>query len=527
MIDRVLFSWIGFRDLNFIAAQLDDENFSNALQKAKTASRQSGGNVSDSLDFSPIVNIVNYNLDKKTAFIKLILFCDLNNQILHNGVKKYFQRYIDSVEVIKVSTSDVHNYGDVLSSAIAGWRQIDDLDGVEACFNLSSGTTAMGAFLTVLGQARYADKAKFIQVGGSEKEIQEFSIDFNLASFAVNETLQKIEQTAFKPIAGNSPEIRKAKRYAEKAARTDLNVLIYGETGTGKELFARAIHDASDRKEKKFHAINCATFTEDLLAAELFGSVKGAFTGAVDKDGVLKKLNGGTLFLDELEACPSKVQSQLLRVLQPPTGKGLTCRRFSPVGNEDKEIESDVRIIAATNEHLESQNFRTDLFNRVAQLRIDLPALRERRGETGLLAKKLFDDFRTQLDGEFFNKKLCDSAIKFIESRAWLGNVRELQNALTQAIVFSESNDITIDDFDQNLPSLASCQGCEKDDFDLSKGVDLKSIIDKETIRLQKGYVKKALAVTNGNKTKAAELLGITYQTIDNWKKAWEEYEQK
>ena len=186
MSNRVLFSWIGFRDLNFIAAQLNDKNFFDALQEAKTASRQSGGNVSDSLDFSPIVNIVNYNLDKKTAFIKLILFCDLNNPILHNGLKKYFQRHIDSVEVIKVSTSDVHNYGDVLSSAIVGWRQIDDLDEVEACFNLSSGTTAMGAFLTVLGQARYADKAKFIQVGGSEKKIQEFSIDFNLASVAIN-----------------------------------------------------------------------------------------------------------------------------------------------------------------------------------------------------------------------------------------------------------------------------------------------------------------------------------------------------
>ncbi len=521
---RVLFSWIGFRDLNWINNQLGEKSFADELKKAKESRT---GIKKDPI--SPIFTAYSYLANHKQPLDKLVIFSDINNEILHNGIKKGFKICADQVDIVEVEVpvTDVRNYGYILASAAKQWQyvkaQIKDWRDVDPYFSLSSGTTAMRAFWTVLGHVYCGAKAKFIDVSEDCSNTEVYKIDFNLASFAINEALQKIEQTAFKPIAGNSPEIRKAKRYAEKAARTDLNVLIYGETGTGKELFAKAIHDAGARKEKKFHAINCATFTEDLLAAELFGSVKGAFTGAVDKEGLLEKLNGGTLFLDELEACPLKVQSQLLRVLQPPTGKGLTCRRFSPVGNEDKEIESDVRIIAATNECLGSDCFRTDLFNRISQLRIDLPALRERGEDVGLLARKLFDNFRAQLGGEFFDKKLCDSAIKFIEDRAWLGNVRELQNALTQAIVFSESNDITIDDFDQNLPPRTSCPESGEEGFDLSKGIDLKAVIEKETIRLQKGYVEKALAITNGNKTKAAELLGIKYQTIDNWKKAWEE----
>jgi transcriptional regulator with PAS, ATPase and Fis domain len=302
--------------------------------------------------------------------------------------------------------------------------------------------------------------------------------------------------------------------------------MIYGETGTGKELFAKAIHDASSRKDKKYYAINCAALPSQLLESELFGTVEGAYTGAVDKEGILEMLDGGTLFLDELEACPAEVQVKLLRVLQPPIGKAMTCRCFARLGS-DEELKSDVRIIAATNEHLKNGDFRTDLFNRIATLTVTLPSLRIRQNEVSLLAEKLFNSIKRELGSAFNNKELGESAINFIESRAWFGNVRELKNALTQAIVFSETNEITEVDFDQSLPPKSAFTDVGNDELDLSKGIDLKAVIDKETIRLQKKYVEKALIITKGNKIQAAKLLGITYQTIDNWKKGWEENDEK
>ena len=523
---RVLFSWIGFRDLNFIADQIKNENFYNVLQDAKTSSRQSGGNVSDSTEFSPIVNIVNYNLNKKTPFEKLILFCDIESKTLHNEVKKYFCRYIDTIEIIEVPVSNVHNYGDILSTAIKKWHEIKNLDEVDAFFNLSSGTTAMGAFLTVLGQARYAEKAKFIQVSQNKEEIQEFSVDFNLASFAVNETFRRIDQAAFGSIAGCSPEIEKAKRYAAKAAKTDCNVLIYGETGTGKELFAHAIHNASSRKNKVFKAINCAAIPPELADSILFGYAPGTFTGqlAKGKDGLFQETNGGTLFLDELEACPQEIQEKLLRALDS-SGAKMTSRRFEQTGGGEKE--SDVRIIAATNEHLGEGDFRRDLLQRVSTLSITLAPLRERQGDTITLAKFLFEDVKKQLGDDFASKKLSESAINFIDSRAWYGNVRELKNVLTQAIVFSENDEITEDDFDKTLPlRTADFSGCGHE-IDLGDGIDLKAVIKEETIKIQKKYVEKALLKKGGNKTQAAELLGIKYQTIDNWEKAWEKHDNE
>ena len=524
---RVLFSWIGFRDLTYIDEQLKEDEFSQALKNAK----ESRTGLKEGV-FSPIFVAYEHLVNNQQALDRLVIFSDINDEALRNGVKKFLQRYVAQVDVVEVEvpSAKVRNYGYILTSAAKQWQQIKESIGdrkdIAPYFSLSSGTTAMKAFWTVLGQAYYGDKAQFINVSEDGAKTEVYEIDFNLASFAVNETFQKIEHSAFKPIAGRSPEIQKAIRYAEKAARTNLNVLIYGETGTGKELFAKAIHDAGDRKDKDFVAINCATLSADLLVSSLFGSQKGAYTGAVDKKGLLEVLNGGTLFIDELEACPPEVQDKLLRVLQPPYDKPVTCRCFTPLGS-NKEIESDVRIIAATNEQLEGNNFRADLLNRIAQLRINLPSLRERDGDVCFLAKCLFQNIKKQLGGDFIRKQLCDSAINFIVNRAWLGNVRELQNALTQAIVFSEDDEITANNFDQNLPSKATGSNKNRESLDVAEGVDLKSIIERETIRIQKKYVGEALKITKGNKTKAAELLGIKYQTIDNWKKSWEENDSK
>ena len=521
---RALFSWVGFRDLNFIASQLNEENFSAELEKAKGTRLT----VSKTSEHSPIQDIVTHYIVKKQPLNKLILFCDLNNKTLSNGVKRFFNsknnKTTQYVDVIDICPKDVHDYSDVLLSATEKWRQINDLSGIEPFFNLSSGTTAMKAFLLILGQSRYADKARFVQNDDDSQEVKDFAVDFNFASLAVSEIFNKIDQAAFDLIKGNSPEIQKAKKYAAKIASTDCNVLIYGETGTGKELFARAIHEAGNRKHNEFYAVNCANLPPQLLESLLFGTVKGVYTGAGDAKGILEKLNGGTLFIDELEACPPEVQAKLLRILQPPPGEKVTCRCFSRLGSTE-EIKSDIRIIAATNERLKKNDFRSDLLNRVSQLSINLPALRERKDDIRILSESLFADIKKQLGDCFANKILCESAIRFIESRAWFGNVRELQNALTQAIVFSETEKITEDDFDKNLPALSAGKENESDEPDLQEGFDLKAFIEKETIKLQKKYVEKALIQTDGNKTKAAELLGIRYQTIDNWKKSWQDDE--
>ena len=297
-------------------------------------------------------------------------------------------------------------------------------------------------------------------------------------------------------------------------------------------MLANAIHQASTRKDKPFHKINCAAIPAPLLESLLFGHKKGTFTGA-DKDspGLFKECNGGTLFLDEAEACAPEMQVKLLRVLQPPSERALTCRKFTPIGSTQEE-ESDVRIIAATNERLDKkEEFRSDFLNRLSTLTLSLPALRERPDDLRELAQKLFDAIKKQLGEAFKHKKLDRSAIKFIESRAWRGNVRELQNALTQAIVFGESDKVTVADFDPNLPKRLEnapvtgtpSEPSSPDEIDLSQPIDLPTIAKKRDYAFKKMYIDAALKKTGGIKKAAADLLCTSYQNIDTWEKKWEE----
>ena len=242
----------------------------------------------------------------------------------------------------------------------------------------------MKALLMLWSQTVYGDDAEFAQVnytkGRANVDISPF--EFNVGGYAVSETLKQLDLSGFKSIVGESTAILRAKKLAAQAARTDFNVLIYGETGTGKELLAEAIWRSSSRKNKGYRAINCAALPPQLLESELLGYKKGSFTGAEhDRDGLFKQLDGGTIFLDEVEACPPEVQAKLLRLLQPPEGAGMTCRNFTPLGAA-KEETSDVRIIAATNEKLSGTGFRGDLLNRLATLSITKPCLAWHKGHS-------------------------------------------------------------------------------------------------------------------------------------------------
>ena len=253
----------------------------------------------------------------------------------------------------------------------------------------------------------------------------------------------------FEDIVGNSPPLRAVLSRVSKVAPTDSTALITGETGTGKELIARAIHRRSPRSSHPFVAVNCAVIPKDLIASELFGHEKGAFTGAVQRKlGRFESAEGGTLFLDELGEIPPEIQVALLRVLQE--------RRFERVGGT-QSISSDVRVIAATNVDLDaamnSGAFRRDLFYRLNVFPIHMPSLRERREDIPLLVEYFIERFATQAGKSFrhINKKSLD----LLQSYDWPGNIRELQNVIERSVIVCDTNEFSVDEHWLASPALA------------------------------------------------------------------------
>lgn len=272
-------------------------------------------------------------------------------------------------------------------------------------------------------------------------------------------------------------------------APTDATVLILGESGTGKELIARSVHDNSRRKDKPYLAINCAALSESIIESELFGHVKGAFTTAVkDKDGLFAAANGGTLFLDEIGELSQKVQAKLLRVLQEGT--------FERVG-DTKTIKTDVRIIAATNKNLkklsEKGDFREDLYFRLAVFPVELPPLRDRKEELPLLVQ-YFIDKHAQKFGKLV-KSAEDAYIKKLRTYGFPGNIRELENIIERSLILTTGTKLEA----VSLPSFGGNQ---------DSGLSIK---DNE-----RDLIVKALKKTNGNKSKAAEILEISRRTLHN-----------
>jgi PAS domain S-box-containing protein len=301
--------------------------------------------------------------------------------------------------------------------------------------------------------------------------------------------LQLGELTHF-GIVGKDPKMIQIFREIQELAANDYPVCITGETGTGKELVANAIHDQSLRTGKPFMPVNCGALPEGLLESELFGHVKGAFTGAVrDKKGRFEMTDGGTLFLDEVGDLPLPMQVKLLRVLQEGT--------FERVGGEE-HVSVDVRIITATNKNLkrevEEGNFRDDLYYRINVVPIHMPPLRERRNDIPLLVTHFLDK-ATEKGGE--SPGFSKEAMAIMEDYAWPGNVRELQSAVRFALVKSRGQMIQI----EHLPlELKEWEGTRR-------GLRPKRKLDPEGVRT-------ALTQTGGNKAKAARLLGVGRATL-------------
>ena len=303
----------------------------------------------------------------------------------------------------------------------------------------------------------------------------------------------------FENILGGSLAIKESIGLAKRVAPTDTTVLLLGETGTGKEIFAQAIHQGSKRSGKLFMALNCSAFTKELLESEMFGHKAGAFTGATrDKRGLIEEANGGTLFLDEIGEMHIDLQSKLLRVLE--------TSEFIKVG-DTKPTKVNVRIIAATNRDLKDEikegKFREDLYYRLNVFAIKLPSLKERKEDIPVLAENFL-----KLSSEKTNKRITGMSKEFIErlqQQEWKGNIRELKNVIERAVILADGPELRSAylplDMQQSFSNSSSS-------FDLAN--------------IERSHIQKVLHHTKGNKTRAAELLGIglttLYRKLDEYK---------
>ncbi|HEX3477206.1 MAG TPA: sigma 54-interacting transcriptional regulator [Kofleriaceae bacterium] len=302
---------------------------------------------------------------------------------------------------------------------------------------------------------------------------------------------ERLEQYRFGEIVGTSPPMQQVFRKVEKIAATDISVLITGETGTGKELIAREIHNRSPRAGKPFVTINCGAIPENLLESELFGHVKGAFTGAIaNKQGKFQAADGGTLFLDEIGEMPVELQVKILRALQE--------RVVYRVGDTRPET-CDIRILAATNRDLDKEiaggRFREDLYYRLNVVNVELPPLRQRGEDVLVIARYLLSRYAREYDVKV--KGLSPNAAVAIRKHAWPGNIRELENRIKKAIVLCESSVIGPDDLGLTsdvLPQILT----------LAEAKD----------RFQREYINEVLALNNGNRTKTARDLGVDPRTV-------------
>jgi len=294
----------------------------------------------------------------------------------------------------------------------------------------------------------------------------------------------------FSHIIGHSRQLADAVSLARKVAVTDTTVLLLGETGTGKEVFASAIHHDSQRKLMSFVAVNCSSFTGELLESELFGYKAGAFTGALkDKKGLFEEAHYGTIFLDEIGEISQELQAKLLRVLEN--------KSFIKLG-DTQTTKVNVRILAATNRNLGEQvtagHFRADLFYRLSVFTITLPSLNDRKNDVEILAKHFFQEFKAIINNRL--RKIDPEFIDRLNKHHWKGNIRELKNVMERAVILADTDTLTPD----LLPP----------EFIYGNN----AIHTLELANIEKQHIYKVLEHTGGNKTEAARLLGIGLTTL-------------
>jgi DNA-binding NtrC family response regulator len=313
-----------------------------------------------------------------------------------------------------------------------------------------------------------------------------------------------VDVAAAGDIVGSAPPLLRAIQRARAAASTGADVLIEAESGTGKELLARFIHDSSDRSRRPFVAVNCAAVPEALLESELFGHGRGAFTGAVgSRPGKFEMADGGTILLDEIGEMPLNLQPKLLRALQE--------REFERLG-EGKSIHVDIRVIATTNVSLatmvERGQFRADLYYRLNVIPLSLPPLRDRRDDIPVLAEYFAKKYAAQRHSE--TPRLHSEFLERMQSHSWPGNVRELANFMRRVLTLSGTLEIDASCFDTESHGLAIPARAPQ------APAPIAAPAGTPIWQVEKLHLEKTLAMTDGNRTQAAELLGISLRTVRN-----------
>ncbi len=422
-----------------------------------------------------------------------------------------------SVQVVYQSLESPTDYQAVAAIMQRNLEKITKLDN-QVYINLTSGTPAMTAVSVLLGKGIY--NCHLLQ-SGPNHTVEDVYIPFDFAATYARVIRNNVSAQvlagpkpidAFSGLFAESAAMQIAVAQAKRLAQTELPAVLLGETGTGKEVMARAIHSASSRSSKALRIINCGALPEQLVDSILFGHVKGAFTGA-DRDyaGLFEQADGGTLFLDEIGELPLSVQVKLLRALQ----QGEITR----VG-DSKTRQVDVRIIAATHRPLPKMvaegSFREDLFYRLAVGIIQLPPLSQRLEDIPKLVQQVMLEINQNFAKlpNYQCKTICSSAIDFIKTQSWPGNIRALWNCLNRAVLNSEAAELSVSDI-QNAMLLVEKPG---DNMQYVPSLTANFDIQQHLDDIKEKLIYAALEKSAGNLSGAARLLGLAnHQTLSNW----------
>ena len=434
---------------------------------------------------------------------------------------------------------------ETVNSGEAGKRKLDsalfdvvitdirmpNIDGIEVLRHAHK-VSPDSAVILITAVDDYEKAVEAVKAGGATDYIRKSPAMVDEIKLAIRRALEKVslsrQNFAFKRdaatrnsldnIIGASPAMEKLKQTIRTVASTQSTVLIYGESGTGKELVARAVHTCSPRATEPFVSINCGAFPETLLESELFGYVKGAFTGAnQNKRGLFEVANGGTIFLDEIGEMNLTMQVKLLRVLQE--------RCVRPVGGTD-EIAIDVRVIAATNRDLEGQvaenTFREDLYYRLNVIPVTVPPLRDRREDLPLLVNHFVKKY-APVAGKNIARVKAES-ISALANYDWPGNVRQLENTIERAVALEAGEELNVELPVERARARAAAAGAGGDSITVAAGAVLPEGMDMEkyVAEIERSLLKSALQQSNGVQTRAADVLKISYRSFRHLMKKYE-----
>jgi two-component system response regulator PilR (NtrC family) len=405
------------------------------------------------------------------------------------------------------------------------------IDGIEVLRHAHK-LSPDSAVILITAVDDYEAAVEAVKAGGATDYIRKSPGLIDEIKIAIRKALEKValsrQNFAFKRdaatrnsldnIIGGSPAMEKLKQTIRTVASTQSTVLVYGESGTGKELVARAVHTCSPRATEPFVSINCGAFPETLLESELFGYVKGAFTGAnQNKRGLFEVADGGTIFLDEIGEMTLTMQVKLLRVLQE--------RCVRPVGGTD-EIAIDVRVIAATNRDLEKQvtenTFREDLYYRLSVIPVTVPPLRDRREDVALLVNHFLRKYAPAAGKSI--ARVSAASLTSLASYDWPGNVRQLENTIERAVALGTGEELQVDLPAERPRARAAAAGAGAEgvsvvaDGILPEGMDM----EKYVADIERSLLKSALAQSNGVQARAADVLKISYRSFRHLMKKYD-----